>query len=67
MLDHALVAKGLSRPAIDALLDGKQADPPLADAAMCEAGQSYLAVLATLPAEVRDRLYGLAVDLMAKS
>lgn len=66
-LDHALVAKGLSRAQIDALLDGKAADPPIPDADMCRAGQSYLETLATLPADVRDRLYGLAVDLMAKS
>ena len=66
-LDHALVDKGLSRPEIDALLDGKTPQPPIPDATMCEAGQSYLATLATLPASVRTRLYGLAVDLMAKS
>lgn len=66
-LDHALVDKGLSRPEIDALLDGKTPQPPIPDATMCAAGQSYLATLATLPAGVRTRLYGLAVDLMAKS
>ena len=66
-LDRALVAKGLTRPEIDALLDGKVADPPIADPAMCQAGQAYLATLATLPPGSRARLYGLAVDLMAKS
>ncbi len=66
-LDHALVDKGLSRPEIDALLDGKTPQPPIPDATMCEAGQTYLATLAALPAGVRTRLYGLAVDLMAKS
>ena len=66
-LDRALVAKGLSRPEIDALLDGKVADPPIADTAMCQAGQTYLETLATLPPDARGRLYGLAVDLMAKS
>ena len=66
-LDRALVSKGLSRPEIDALLDGKLADPPIADPDMCQAGQTYLATLATLPPDMRGRLYGLAVDLMAKS
>ena len=32
-LDHALVTKGLTRPQIDELLDGKTADPPIADPA----------------------------------
>ena len=66
-LDRALVAKGLTRPEIDALLDGKAADPPIADDAMCKAGQFYLETLAAMPAAARGRLYGLAVDLMAKS
>ncbi len=66
-LDRALVAKGLTRPEIDALLDGKTADPPIPDDAMCKAGQDYLQTLAAMPAAARGRLYGLAVDLMAKS
>ena len=67
LLDRALSDKGLSRPEIEALLDGKTADPPIPDAEMCQAGQTYLATLATLPETSRDRLYALAVDLMAKS
>ena len=67
VLDRALVDKGLSRPEIDALLDGKIATPPIADDEMCKAGQTYLVTLAALPVGVRARLYGLAVDLMAKS
>ena len=67
LLDKALVDKGLSRPEIDALLDGKVATPPIADDEMCKAGQVYLVTLAALPVNVRARLYGLAVDLMAKS
>ena len=66
-LDAALSAKGLTRPQIEALLDGKTADPPIPDSEMCQAGQTYLATLATLPEASRDRLYALAVDLMAKS
>ena len=67
LLDKALTEKGLTRPQIEALLDGKTADPPIPDAQMCQAGQTYLATLATLPEDSRDRLYALAVDLMAKS
>ena len=63
VLDRALVGKGLSRPEIEALLDGKSAIPPIPDETMCKAGQSYLATLATLPADLRTRLYALAVDI----
>ncbi len=66
-LDKALTDKGLARPEIEALLDGKTADPPIGDDRMCRAGQMYLETLATLAPASRARLYGLAVDLMAKS
>lgn len=66
-LDKALVNKGLTRPEIEALLDGKTADPPIADDRMCKAGETYLDTMASLPPDARARLYGLAVDLMAKS
>ncbi|WP_158810736.1 hypothetical protein [Beijerinckia sp. L45] len=66
-LDKALTEKGLSRPEIEALLDGKSADPPIADERMCVAGQTYLETLASLAPPVRARLYGLAVDILAKS
>lgn len=66
-LDKSLVDKGLSRPEIEALLDGKTPDPPIADDRMCKAGETYLETLAALPADARARLYGLAVDLMAKT
>ena len=66
-LDTALVHRGLTRPEIDALLDGKTADPPIPDSEMCKAGQAYLEALAAMPPAPRARLYGMAVDLMAKS
>ena len=66
-LDRALVTKGLSRPEIEALLDGKSAIPPIPDEIMCKAGQTYLATLATLQADVRARLYALAVDIEGDS
>lgn len=66
-LETALAARGLGKPEIDALLDGKMPDPPLDDAKMCAAGQTYLEVLRTLPEAARTRIYGLALELMAKS
>ncbi|WP_457795844.1 hypothetical protein [Methylocystis sp. S23] len=66
-LETALQARGLGKVEIDALLDGKMPDPPLDDAKMCAAGQTYLEVLRTLPEASRTRIYGLALELMAKS
>jgi hypothetical protein len=67
MLETALLAKGLGKLEIDALLDGKMPDPPLEDARMCAAGQTYLETLHTLPEAARLRIYGLAMELMARS
>ena len=66
-LEQALAAAGLGKPAIDALLDGKAAEPPLPDETMCEAGRVYLKTLRALPEDQRLRFYGLAVELMARS
>jgi hypothetical protein len=66
-LEKALTARGLGKTEVDALLDGKMPDPPLDDAKMCAAGQAYLEVLRTLPEASRTRIYGLALELMAKS
>lgn len=67
VLEVALTDRGLGRQEIDALLDGKMTDPPLDDARMCAAGQTYLEVLRTLPEAARLRLFALSVQLMAKS
>ena len=67
MLEKALAAKGLTQPEIESLLDGKTADPPIDDARMCKAGQTYLEVLKSMPDAVRLRIYALAVELMARS
>ena len=67
MLETALLARGLGKLEIDALLDGKMPDPPLEDARMCAAGQTYLETLHTLPEAARLRIYGLAMELMARS
>lgn len=67
MLEKALTEKGLDKPEIEALLDGKTPDPPLPSDKMCAAGRAYLQTLATLPEESRLRIYSLAVELMARS
>ncbi len=67
ILEKALTDRGLGKPEIEALLDGKTPDPPLPDAQMCAAGKTYLQTLATLPEETRLRIYALAVELMARS
>lgn len=66
-LETALVAKGLGKVEIDALLDGKMPDPPLEDGRLCAAGQTYLETLHSLPEAARLRIYGLAMELMARS
>jgi hypothetical protein len=66
-LEKALRARGLDTPEIEALLDGKASDPPIADAKMCRAGQIYLETLAAMPEPTRLRIYGFAVELMARS
>jgi hypothetical protein len=67
LLDDALREKGLSSAEIGALLDGKAADPPIEDARMCQSGEIYLKTLAALPEATRMRIYGLALELMARS
>lgn len=67
LFETALRQKGLGSPEIGALLDGKTPEPALPDPQMCKAGQTYLETLSTLPAEVRERIEALAVDLMARS
>ncbi|MBM3551929.1 MAG: hypothetical protein FJX45_09210 [Alphaproteobacteria bacterium] len=67
ILENALAARGLGKAEIDALLDGKMPNPPLEDARMCGAGQTYFEVLKTLPEPARTKVYGLALELMARS
>ena len=66
-LEAALRAKGLGTPEIEALLDGTPGNPPISDADMCRAGQVYLETLAAMPEPSRLRIYGFAVELMARS
>jgi len=66
-LESDLKAQDLSEIEIDAILDGKTPDSPIPDDRMCTVGQIYLKTLATLPEPERLRIYGLAVELMARS
>ncbi len=67
LLEKALKSRALNEIEIEALLDGKSPDPPIPDGRMCDVGQIYLETLATLPEPVKLRIYGLAVELMARS
>ncbi len=67
LLETALKAKQMSETEIAAILDGKIPSPPIANDRMCQVGQIYLETLAELPEPARFRIYGLAVELMARS
>ena len=66
-LAAGLAARGLSPAEIGFLMDGTAPDPPIADARVCEIGRSYLDVLHGLPGDARQRIYGLAAELLARS
>jgi hypothetical protein len=66
-LETALKAKQLNATEISAILDGKTPSPPIPNPRMCQVGQIYLDALAGLPEPARFRIYGLAVELMARS
>ena len=67
LLEQELRKRDLNTLEIEALLDGKTPDPPIPDGRMCDIGQIYLETLATLPEPIKLRIYGLAVELMARS
>jgi hypothetical protein len=66
-LEAALASRGLGKVEIDSLLDGKTPDPPFDDDKTCAIGQTYLEALRGLPEPIRLRIWGLAVELMARS
>lgn len=66
-LESAMRAQGLNDAEVGAILDGKTPNPPIPDERMCAVGQIYLQTLAALPEPARLRIYGLAVELMARS
>ena len=67
LFDDALVAHGLGRAEIDALLENKLASPPLQDSALCQAGIVYFQTLSTLPPEPRIKLMARILSLAARS
>ena len=66
-VSSGLASFGLTPAEIGLLIDGTTPDPPLADQRLCEIGRTYLDVLHSLPAEARQRVYGLAAELLARS
>jgi hypothetical protein len=67
LIAKGLAAKNLTADEISVLLDGKNVDPPIPDARLCEMGRAYLGVLHDLPDDARQRVYGLAAELLARS
>ncbi|MDO9440389.1 MAG: hypothetical protein Q7T73_05820 [Beijerinckiaceae bacterium] len=67
LLEKELTSRGLSRPEIDALLDGRAPERPPGDVRMCEAGRKYIDALQSIPEGSRARIQALAVELMARS
>jgi len=66
MLEAELEKKGLGKPEIEALLDGRTPEPALSDAAMCKAGVIYYETLRDLPREARLRIYALTIRMLAR-
>lgn len=66
-LETELGGKGLGKPEIDMLLDGKAANPPLSDAVICKAGAIYFQTLRAMPEDARMRIYSLAIKMLARS
>ena len=67
LFETALTKSGMSAAEIAAFVDGKSPEPPIADTKLCAAGLTYFSVLEGLDEAVRLRIYGRAVELMAKS
>lgn len=66
-LSAALTGRQVSPQEIGVLLDGTTPDPPLTDTRLCALGRLYLDALHGLPADMRQRIYGLAAELLARS
>jgi hypothetical protein len=66
-LEQTLTAKGVGKIEIDALIDGKTPDPPIDDSRMCAIAQIENDVLKALPEDQRMRIYGLEIEMMARS
>ena len=67
-VDAALVSRQVKPQEIALLLDGATPDPPLPDRRLCDIGRIYLDTLRALPRRTRrQRVYGLAAELLARS
>ena len=66
LLERMLTERGLGAAEIEALLDGRHPDPPIADDRLCDAGLVYYDVLKQLPEDARLRIYALSVELMSR-
>ena len=66
-LSAALAARQVTPQEIALLLDGATPDPPVPDRRLCDLGRVYLNALRGLPADARQRVYGLAAELLARS
>ena len=66
-LSAALAARQVTPQEIALLLDGATPDPPVPDRRLCDLGRIYLDTLRGLPADARQRVYGLAAELLARS
>ena len=66
-LSTALAARKVTPQEIALLLDGATPDPPVPDHRLCDLGRIYLDTLRNLPADARQRVYGLAAELLARS
>ena len=66
-LSTALATRKVTPQEIALLLDGATPDPPLPDRRLCDLGRIYLDTLRDLPADARQRIYGLAAELLARS
>lgn len=66
-LSTALAARQVTPQEIALLLDGATPDPPLSDRRLCDLGRIYLDTLRHLPTDARQRVYGLAAELLARS
>lgn len=66
-IESQMAKKGLGQMEIEAVLDGKTPEPPLADAAVCRAGGIYFETLRDLPGETKLKVYAAFVKLLARS
>ena len=67
VIETALAKRGLSQEEIASLLDGRAPNTPPTDERLCDNARTYLDVLKAMPADARNRVYGLTAELLARS